>query len=195
MPLRKYMIAHKEKKYFHPQKHIAHSIKISRGFSFWCNASINCTCILLSRFMSVGLRVELCPLYNLSRIVCLKIIPTLKFWRHIRNGHFDLVSCICFGNVKIDYRSEFSLQRFHVLQQWNILLNFSIFCLLYFALEISYATTVSGITDTRPGINCRYIASETVSSLWCHTQCRIHRATTSCSLPISWCCPGMESFS
>ena len=26
------MIAHKEKKYFHPQKHIAHSIKISRGF-------------------------------------------------------------------------------------------------------------------------------------------------------------------
>ena len=25
-------IAHKEKKYFHPQKHIAHSIKISRGF-------------------------------------------------------------------------------------------------------------------------------------------------------------------
>ena len=32
MPLRDYMIAHKEKKYFHPQKHIAHSIKISRGF-------------------------------------------------------------------------------------------------------------------------------------------------------------------
>ena len=32
MPLRNYMIAHKEKKYFHPQKHIAHSIKISRGF-------------------------------------------------------------------------------------------------------------------------------------------------------------------
>ena len=44
MPLRNYMIAHKEKKYFHPQKHIAHSIKISRGFWFWCNASINCTC-------------------------------------------------------------------------------------------------------------------------------------------------------
>ena len=32
MPLRNYMIAHKEKKYFHPQKHIAQSIKISRGF-------------------------------------------------------------------------------------------------------------------------------------------------------------------
>ena len=32
MPLRNYMIAHKEKKYLHPQKHIAHSIKISRGF-------------------------------------------------------------------------------------------------------------------------------------------------------------------
>ena len=32
MPLRNYMIAHKEKKSFHPQKHIAHSIKISRGF-------------------------------------------------------------------------------------------------------------------------------------------------------------------
>ena len=44
MPLQNYMIAHKEKKYFHPQKHIAHSIKISRGFLFWCNASINCTC-------------------------------------------------------------------------------------------------------------------------------------------------------
>ena len=27
MPLRNYMIAHKEKKYFHPQKHIAHSTK------------------------------------------------------------------------------------------------------------------------------------------------------------------------
>ena len=44
MPLRNYMIAHKENKYFHPQKHIAHSIKISRGFWFWCNASMNCTC-------------------------------------------------------------------------------------------------------------------------------------------------------
>ena len=32
MPLRNYMIAHKEKKYFRPQKDIAHSIKISRGF-------------------------------------------------------------------------------------------------------------------------------------------------------------------
>ena len=32
MPLRNYMIAHKENKYFHPQKHIAHSKKISRGF-------------------------------------------------------------------------------------------------------------------------------------------------------------------
>ena len=29
MPPRNYMIAHKEKKYFHTQKHIAHSIKIS----------------------------------------------------------------------------------------------------------------------------------------------------------------------
>ena len=32
MLLRNYMLAHKENKYFHPQKHIAHSIKISRGF-------------------------------------------------------------------------------------------------------------------------------------------------------------------
>ena len=32
MPLRNFMTAHKEKKYFHPQKHIAHSIKISRAF-------------------------------------------------------------------------------------------------------------------------------------------------------------------
>ena len=32
MPLRNCMIAHKEKKYFDPQKQIAHSIKISRGF-------------------------------------------------------------------------------------------------------------------------------------------------------------------
>ena len=32
MPLRNNMIAHKENKYFHPQKHIAHSMKISRGF-------------------------------------------------------------------------------------------------------------------------------------------------------------------
>ena len=32
MPLRNYMIAHKENKYFHPQKHMAHSIKISQGF-------------------------------------------------------------------------------------------------------------------------------------------------------------------
>ena len=49
MPLRNYMIAHKENKYFHPQKHIAHSIKISRGFWLWCNASINCTCRILKR--------------------------------------------------------------------------------------------------------------------------------------------------
>ena len=32
MHLRNYMIAHKENKYFHPQKHTAHSIKISQGF-------------------------------------------------------------------------------------------------------------------------------------------------------------------
>ena len=32
MPLRKYMIAHKQMKYFHTQKHVAHSIKIWRGF-------------------------------------------------------------------------------------------------------------------------------------------------------------------
>ena len=31
MPLRNNMIAHKEKKYFHPQKHIAHSIKNFAG--------------------------------------------------------------------------------------------------------------------------------------------------------------------
>ena len=31
MPLRNYMIAHKEKKYFHPQKHIAHLIKKIAG--------------------------------------------------------------------------------------------------------------------------------------------------------------------
>ena len=31
MPLRNYMVALKEKKYFHPEKHIAHSMKISRG--------------------------------------------------------------------------------------------------------------------------------------------------------------------
>ena len=34
MPLQNHMITHKEKKYFHPQKHIAHPIKISRGFQF-----------------------------------------------------------------------------------------------------------------------------------------------------------------
>ena len=31
MPLQNYMIAHKENKYFHPQKHIAHSIKKIAG--------------------------------------------------------------------------------------------------------------------------------------------------------------------
>ena len=49
MPVRNYMIAHKENKYFHPQKHTAHSKKISRGFYFWCNASINCTWIACHR--------------------------------------------------------------------------------------------------------------------------------------------------
>ena len=61
MPLQNYMIAHKEKKYFHPQKHIAHLIKISRGFLFWCNASINCTCQTIEMQLGYG---------RLKRVVC-----------------------------------------------------------------------------------------------------------------------------
>ena len=129
MPLQNYMIAHKENKYFHPQKHIAHSIKISRGFLFWCNASINCTCHIMFQMIFVPIchfcgqatppasSIPSCVCYTIVRSLILVHSSLLKWHNYVKSIH-----PVCFIYIQCHGDAPICQERNGILVPVNYLL-------------------------------------------------------------------------